>query len=359
MPLKCTRNESTGIYYVHGSVVVWRGGQPHNVEVRRSTRSRDAKQAESIKRQIEAEVAEQNHTGREPSISFEQAAELYRMKGGEGRFLDKPIAQLGRIAIDKIGQKEIDAAAVRAYPAAKSATVRRQFFVPVLAVLAMQGLKPVVRRPKDSDRRTYFFRPEQADAFIASIVAGRYRNPWTPALVTFLFGQGVRVSEALALDGYGDVSLEGRFAVIRDPKNGDQRTVTLIPRVVAALSQIPNIGQRGPLFLRYDGRPYQGTNLEHGKMLRFWPKHVTAIGMDATQHTPHTARHSWATWFYAQTRDVVRLKEEGGWNSEEWQRYVKLAQPGLGKAASKRGWRFRFDENEERSDLARFLRESG
>jgi integrase len=357
VPLQCTPNPKTGIFYVHGSVVVWRGGKPHNIEIRRSTRTRDAKQAESIKRQIENEVAEQNHTGREPSIPFEIAAHLYAQGGGEVRFLAKPIAHLGGFPIDKIGQREIDEAALKAYPSAQPATIRRQFFTPVLSVLASQGVKPVVSRPAGGGRRTFFFRPEQADDLIASVLAGRYRSLWGACLVTFLFGQGVRISEAMALDAYQDVSLEGRYAVIRDPKNDDQRTVTLIPRVVASLSQLPNIGERGPLFRRYDGKPYiDRTGENRGNPLSFWAHHVAKIGLDANQYTPHTARHSWATWFYAQTKDVMRLKDEGGWNSEEWQRYVKLAQPGLGDAARKRGWRFDVSENKGRSKLARILR---
>lgn len=69
---------------------------------------------------------------------------------------------------------------------------------------------------------------------------------------------------------------------------------------------------------------------------------VKAVGLDPEKYTPHVCRHTWATWFNAQTRDVLRLKDEGGWKSNEWQRYTKLGTPQLGEDARKRGWNFAF-----------------
>ena len=56
--------------------------------------------------------------------------------------------------------------------------------------------------------------------------------------------------------------------------------------------------------------------------------------------TPHVMRHTWATWFYAQTKDVLRLKQEGGWKSDQWERYTKIAPPRIGADAFDRGWDF-------------------
>ena len=341
-----------GILYVRGTVTVWRGGEPHPVAVHRSTRTRDPRQAEAIRRQIENEVAERNITGREPALTFAQAAARYLAQGGEARFLARPRAHLGAMRIDAITQADLDDAAVKAYPA-NADTRRRQFYTPVIAVLTANGVNTRFRRPKAGGVRTVFFRPDQADAALKAMLDVRFPNPWAPALATFLFGQGSRVGETLALDGR-DVSLEHRYAVLRETKNGNERMVTLVPRVVAALSTLPNVGRKGPLFLRYDGRPYQPRK-NRGYRLRFWETAVEAVGLDPETYTPHTARHSWATWFYGQTRDVVRLKAEGGWQSGEWQRYVKLAAPSLGQAALGLGFDFR--QNGPETDYADFPRE--
>lgn len=106
--------------------------------------------------------------------------------------------------------------------------------------------------------------------------------------------------------------------------------MSLCQRSRAALSTIPNVGDPGPLFLRYDGRPYAERN-DAGNPLRWWKTAVERA--ELPPFTPHVARHSWATWHYSLYRDVVRLKSEGGWESQEWERYVKLSSPSLGDAA--------------------------
>lgn len=341
-----------GFWYVRGTVVVWKNGKYHSIAVNKSTRVRDKEQAEGIKRQIEAEEAERNSTGREPALTFSAAAARYVKLGGEERFLAKPLAHLGTYPIDQITQQILDDAALKAYPSAASATRRRQFYSPVIAVLRASGINAHFKRAPDGLKRTIFMRPEEADRILKIISQHqRYPNPWGPALITFLFGQGSRVGETLAIDGKRDISLDDRYAILRDTKSGKERMVNLCPRVIAALTGVPNLGQRGPLFLRYDGRPYEARE-GRGYKLEFWSNAVTAAGYDAATYTPHTIRHSWATWFYSQTKDVVRLKAEGGWDSSEWERYVKLAAPTIGKSAMRFGFDFR--ENETRSEFAEF-----
>ncbi len=352
MPLELELRKS-GIWYVTGTVSVWRGGRPHSIQIRRSTRVRNEAEADAIKRQIEQETAERNITGKEPAGTFNEAAGRYVKQGGEERFLAKPRAHLGLMRIDQITQQMIDDEGFKAYPAS-TATRRRQFHAPVIAVLRSNGIRQSFDRPADGQKRTIFFRPEQAVQVLQGIMDTRYPNPWAPALATFLFGQGSRVGETLSIDGKDDISLADKYAVLRDTKNGRERMVPLCPRVIAAVSTIPNLGHRGPLFLRYDGRPYQDRE-DRGYKLSFWSRAVEAIGLNPHKFTPHTARHSWATWHYSQNKDVVRLKQEGGWESDEWERYVKLAAPSLGQAAIKAGFDFR--ENEQRSDFADFLQE--
>lgn len=354
MPLDLYQHDN-GFWYVRGTVAVWRGGKPRSVGIHKSTRCREEAQAEAVKRQIENEVAERNITGREPALTFAQAAARYVELGGEARFLSKPRAHLGAMRIDQISQRDIDDAGFKAYPNS-TATRRRQFHTPVIAVLSKNGIKTRFERPSGGEKRTIFLRPDQGDKALKAMLDVRYPNPWGPALATFLFGQGSRVGETLAIDGRDDISLDSRYAILRDTKNGKERMVTLCPRTIAAVSTLPNLGRKGPLFLRYDGRPYESRE-NRGYRLRFWNTAIERIGLDAHIYTPHTARHSWATWFYAQTRDVVRLKAEGGWESEEWQRYVKLAAPTLGTLAKRLG--FDFTVNASETDSADFPQHRG
>ena len=349
------KQHDNGFWYVSGTVTVWRGGRSVSQEIRpRSTKTRDRNQADAIRRQIEGSVAEQNITGREPALTFNAAADRYVKNGGQADHLKKPRLAFGNLRIDEISQEMLDDAGVAAYP--NSATRRRQFHGPVIAVLHANGLKIQFNRPEDSPKRTFFMRPDQAVAVIDRIIDTRYPNPWTPALATFLFGQGSRIGETLSIDSKTDISLPDRYVILRNTKNGLERMLNLTPRVIAALTTIPNLGQPGPLFLRYDGRPYtkKSEKDRSGHKLKWWDRAVTEIGLDPANYPAHTARHSWATWFYSQTKDVVRLKSEGGWESEEWTRYVKLANPKIGLDAKKLG--FNFDQNAEGTEFADFLR---
>jgi integrase len=350
MPLKL-RLHDNGFWYVEGTVTVWRGRTPVSETIRQSTRTRSKREAERILRTIENATEERNLTGREPTISFNAAADRYVANGGEDRYLAKPRGALGRYRIDEITQQMIDDEGMKAYPA-NSATRRRQFHGPVIAVLHSAGIKQQFVRPEDGQKRTYFLRPEQAAAVLGRIVDSRTPNPWTPAFATFLFGQGSRIRETLAIDGLDDISLPDRYAILRDTKNGRERMVNLCPRVIAALTAVPNLGRPGPLFLRYDGRPYTEKESESGYQFGWWKRAVDEVGLDVHSYTPHTARHSWATWFYSQTKDVVRLKAEGGWESGEWARYVKLANPQIGKQAAELGFDYRLNEYGTNDDRA-------
>ena len=115
MPLELKRHKN-GIWYVRGTVIIWREGEHHSIPVFRSTKIRDEAQAGAVLRQIDKETAERNITGREPALTFSQAAARYVKLGGEERFLAKPKAHLGSIRIDQITQEMIDDAGLKAYP---------------------------------------------------------------------------------------------------------------------------------------------------------------------------------------------------------------------------------------------------
>lgn len=275
-------------------------------------------------------------------LTFRQALKLYRTVKPNARFLDKLDRFFAKSLVRDITNAEMRRAANSLYPGASPATIRRQLYTPMKAILnnaAEEDLcaAPRLKSPIGGNKRTHFFTPDQADELITAL-AGE-ANGYLAPLVSFLIGQGCRMGEALTLDGM-DVHLDHRMAILRDTKNGEERRVTLIPRVVAALSTLPTIGVPGPLFRRLDGHPFRSGKDNGGQIAKPFQRAVKAIGLGAEVFTPHVCRHTWATWFHAQTRDVLRLQSEGGWKSGEWQRYTKLGTPDLGEAARKKGWNF-------------------
>lgn len=275
-------------------------------------------------------------------LTFRQAAKLYREAKPNARFLGPLERFFASALVSDITNAEMRRAANALYPKASPATIRRQLYTPMKAILnnaAEEDLcaAPRLKSPVGGNRRTEFFTPAQADDLITAL-AGEM-NGFLAPLVTFLIGQGCRMGETLVLEGT-DVHLDSRMAILRDTKNGEERRVTLIPRVVAALSTLPTLGVSGPLFRRLDGYPFRAGRDNGGQIALPFARAVKAIGLDTARFTPHVCRHTWATWFHAQTRDIPRMKDEGGWKSGEWQRYTKLGTPDLGEEARKRGWNF-------------------
>lgn len=270
-------------------------------------------------------------------MSFAKAVTAYIDNGRDTRFLDKLLEHFQKTKLGEIDNVAMARAANALYPGRAPATIRRHLYVPVSAIINFVK-DDRLRPPKGGGSRTMFVMPSLAETIIQA--ATTQPSPWLAALITFFFGQGTRAGETFAIDGRDDISLDGKWAILRDPKNGHERRVTLQARVIASLSLLPNLGQPGPLFRRFDGKAFTEKVGRSGQVRTAFTRAVEGGGGDPGIITPHVCRHSWATWFYSQTKDPLRLKEEGGWRSNEYQRYVKLGTPEIGHEALSKGWDF-------------------
>ena len=264
------------------------------------------------------------------------AVNAYLDSGKDGRFLPRLIEHFAETRLAEIDNAVMARAANTLYPGRAPATIRRQLYTPVSAVINF-AKDDKLRAPKGAGQRTIFLTPQEVERLIRA--ATMQPSPYLAPLITFLIGQGVRMGEAIALDGR-DVNLSARYAILRDTKNGEERTIALIPRVVAALSRLPSIGRRGPVFRRFDDKPFTPRTGRGGQVRNPFRLAVTSAGLDGAEITPHVCRHTWATWHYAVNRDPLALKLAGGWKSNEWQRYAKAAPIGLADSILAHGWDF-------------------
>ncbi|HEY4942054.1 MAG TPA: tyrosine recombinase XerC [Rhizomicrobium sp.] len=149
----------------------------------------------------------------------------------------------------------------------------------------------------------------EVDAARAIEQAGEHDVEWLglrdAALLTLLYGAGLRISEALSLKR-GDVPLAQTLTILG--KGNKERVVPVLAQVRDAIDAyaklIPFTGAKGaPLFLSRRGKPMspRGAQLVMEKLRR-------GLGL-SERATPHAMRHSFATHLLANGGDLRAVQE--------------------------------------------------
>lgn len=297
----------------------------------KSTGTAEKALAEHLRSKEEQKLWRRFTHGPESVITFEEALTSYlEVKGpkeNDSEYLEKLLDHFEGTVLGDIDQAAADAAAAKLVgPKAGPSTKRRAVFTPLAAVLNHAARRkwcspPKFERPAEPPPRVRFLSWQEADRLIA--VCG----PRMAALLTFLLYTGCRVGEAFALDWSRDVDLTARTATFRETKNGRSRTVTLRAPVLAALANMPH--RDGAVFRVWWPGEFKvgikkglGPPYAENAKLRI-ARQLKRAGI--SDFHPHDCRHHWATWFYAETRDLTRLKALGGWqNLDMVERYAHV-----------------------------------
>jgi integrase len=304
MPLKLTRRPKTPNWIIRGTL--------RGIRVEESTGTGDRRVAEEIRAKREAEILAQSVYGRRATATFASAALSYMEHGGSKRFMMPVLEYFGTAPLAKIDQDATDLGAKKLFPDALPATRNRQFYSVVSAVLhhaAKRGWchTPIIQRPAQADRRIQWITIEDADKLIAAC---------SDHLRPLVIYTGARAGEAVWLD-WRDVDLNRAHVSFLKTKNGEGRGVPLHPRAIAALANLK--GRTGEVFRKPNGdayaRPRNADDTSAGARIRkAFAGACRRAGI--TNFRPHDCRHTWATWHYAQNRDLVGLMRLGGWKSE-------------------------------------------
>ena len=149
----------------------------------------------------------------------------------------------------------------------------------------------------------------EEDASRAIEVAGEHDVEWLgardAALLTLLYGAGLRISEALSLRR-GDVPLPSSLTILG--KGNKERVVPLLDAVRSAIDEyarhIPFSGAKGsPLFLSRRGKAMSAREAQ-----LVMEKLRGALGL-SERATPHALRHSFATHLLANGGDLRSVQE--------------------------------------------------
>jgi len=318
MPLKLTRRTGSSVWWITGTV----DGQ----RIRQSTGRTERRQAEQV---LAAEGQKRHRAsvfGQEAVVEWGDAIASYLeanpQKPGTVALLERLTRVMNGKLLREINQVALDQAVrVLCRPDAAPATKQRNVIVPLQAVLRHAARRgwcavPTFEKPKGATgvKRTRWLTPAEFGALHTKA------TPHLKPLLAFLVGTGVRLSEALELE-WPDVDLEhGRAKVWQ--KQGNERVLSLVPAVSAALTALP--GREGRVFLQANGAPFRDTGRTSGGQIKTaFNAACRRAGLEEV--SPHTLRHTWASWRYADLRDPMALRDEGGWSTiAQVERYAKL-----------------------------------
>ncbi|AQS90669.1 integrase [Gluconobacter albidus] len=342
MSLKIVKRPNTKNLYIRGTI--------RGTSVCESTGTSDPTRAEEFRAKREAELWTESIYGKKATVTFAHAVAAYleaEERSETTKFhLRRLLNHFGTTRLIEIAQPQLDDAyrkILRDGISASSATKMRGVLTPLRAVLEFAAIRQWCDRPAfDTPRiprgRTTYLKPAEVRRLIDAAA------PHLKPLLTFLVGTGVRMSEALDLE-WKDVDLRGKQAVVWQ-KQGNERRLDLVPVVMEALEALPH--RHGHVFRpvqirrrfkgadpeRITGDRYHNNGRTSGGQIksgwaaacrkaklpgkfRVWiPKgETTERRVFVPDITPHDLRHTWATWHYCLHKDLLRLKDEGGWST--------------------------------------------
>ena len=325
MPLKVVVRKQTGALTISGTIPLKDGT---SVRVQQRAKSNDLARAREEAAVIEAEILRRDwhgerrdahvHTFDDAIVKYLEAKPRNQRTAMQVERLRKtiggatPLASIDQDLISRLRRERQEKAAAAGKEAAESSLLR-EVQVPLNAILRVAARRkmcdfPTFETVEVTEGRIVFFLPSQAEQMIMAV------RPHLKPFLTFLFTTGARMAEALYLD-WRDVDLIGAKAILwpDQTKAKKRRNVFLPPRAVAALEAFPH--REGAVFRRSDGKPYiDNERLHGGQLLRTWNRARDRIGL-SDELTPHSTRHTWATWYYALYLDPIKLQKEGGWAS--------------------------------------------
>lgn len=346
MPIRVVRRKDTGALTLVGRLALPDGSK---IIVRRRAQSDDptlaAEEAIALAAQI---LRDAWHGERRGARTVAAAVVSYltaapRAVGDKAR-LNRLLRVLGEEArLAAIDQEMITRLAARLLrPGASPATLNRSIVTPLRAVLRHAHRlgwcdAPSFTAPRRPPGRTLYLLPAEAERLILAAA------PHVRPLLVFLLATGARMSEAIELE-WRDVDLAGARAIFWRTKGGQRRVALLPPAAVAALAGLPTDrdGERRGRVFRWQtvaptrpGRApprtadYADRGRESGGHIRTaWAGAIRRARLDPAL-TPHSLRHTWASWHYAVHRDLLLLRTEGGWSSVTLvERYAHLLPAG-------------------------------
>ncbi|KAB8122422.1 site-specific integrase [Komagataeibacter medellinensis] len=328
MPLKVVTRAGSSTYYIRGLV--------QGKRIFESTRTSDPKRAEDYRAKREAELWTESIYGTRAVVTFADAVKSYmeaeERSDATKAYMRRLLIYFGTTRLHDINQSAVDRAykhILRDGMAASPATKIRSVLTPLRAVLEFAAIRqwcdrPAFDAPKVRRTRSVFLKPSEATCLVVNAA------PHLRPILIFLIGTGARMSEAMELQ-WKHVDLRARRAVLWQ-KQGFERHVDLPEVVVRSMDMMPH--REGPVFQTHKEGGYADRGrLSGGQIKSGWSYACRRAGFPGHMRvwvpkgqkkekqffvpdvTPHDLRHTWATWHYCVHKDIIKLRDDGGWST--------------------------------------------
>ena len=257
----------------------------------RSTGTGDKRLAARVLKNTERDI-ERGVFATPQGPGFSAAATAYMRAGGDRRFLAPLIGHFKTTSLSDINQLVIDSLAATLYPDASPATLNRQVYTPISAILKRAGIDHKIKRPKGwrGQKLTTWLTPAQAFAIFRAadeIDAPADTRTEFRIFLRMLCYTGMRLSEPLRLK-CADVNLDQGTAHLLTTKGGFPRLVHLPPVVVDELRRMPRgLDRPGRLFKFHVS----------GRLRELFAMTLEKAGVTLPHRVGfHVFSHTWATW---------------------------------------------------------------
>lgn len=272
------------------------------VRVFETTETADRLDAERYRIKREKEIYASAGLGEERPVTVAEAMTAYLDAGGEARFILPLLEHFKDKPLREVGQAEIDRAGQALHPGCKPATLMRQVYGPMKAVMkhALEAEMPGAIYRKVKNPKVEIVPPQwAAEADLDLLLAASAPNLRAWILVSTY--TGLRASEMLR-QVPADYAMRPGWVNIGRTKNGTPAFVPLPPVAIEAVKAIMPARKDAPVF-GYE--TVQGVN----SALRRAAKRAGVPYLS----THEIGRHTFAARLLAAGHDIKMVKEAGRW----------------------------------------------
>lgn len=273
--------------------------------IERSTRTGDPRKAQRIAERIKEEEYKKAYSDKpkpKAERTFAEATVSYLKSGGDGTYLKPILERIGREPLSAITQEAIVELAHEIYPGRTAATINRQIFTPIVAVLrsaeSATFRAPRISRPRGWLAKSNFQRPPRD--WWSRVLP--HCEPNLAAFVLFTRLHGRRTSEACRIKPE-DIDGETWRVTVYDTKEDQQIVFQLAAPVIDQLKRYPWRLNKYVFNFSSKSRVYPALR-------------AACARAGVPYHRPKDAgRHSMATYMLEQGWTLKQVKEAGRWKS--------------------------------------------